>query len=269
MALTKAEVLNTGSKATKKIHFVGNKITDSASYLYRRQPKIGSLKYILNKEHITNMFKALCIVSHGLLILLASAVVSSTAQGQTLWDESMSGDLSNNQAAPSTFSLASGANNVIGTVGGGDTQDWITLTVPAGLQLSSLTLASYVSADVQGFTGVQAGTAFVGSVNDPAAYLGYAHFGTAADNGSLPTANLVGVDILPIMGNPSAAPGSQGFTPPLGSGSYVFLIQQLGSATSYQFGYGVTPVPEVRSQAIVAILCGVCVLLKRRFAKAT
>ena len=123
-------------------------------------------------------------------------------------------------------------------MGGTDSQDWITLTVPAGLQLSSLTLASYVSADVQGFTGVQAGTAFVGSVNDPAAYLGYAHFGTAADNGSLPTANLVGVDILPIMGNPSAAPGSQGFTPPLGSGSYVFLIQQLG-CHSYEFDYGV------------------------------
>jgi hypothetical protein len=215
-----------------------------------------------------NMFKAFFFSSHGLSIVLASAVVSSTARGQTLWDESISGDLSNNQAAPSTFSLASGANNVIGTVGGGDTQDWITLTVPAGLQLSSLTLASYVSADVQGFTGVQAGTAFVGSVNDPAAYLGYAHFGTAAHNGSLPTANLVGVDILPIMGNPSAAPGSPGFPPPLGSGSYSFLIQQLGSATGYQFDYGVTPVPEVRSQAIVAILCGVCVLLKRRFAKA-
>lgn len=112
-----------------------------------------------------------------------------------------------------------------------DNQDWITLTVPVGLQLSSLTLAAYSSADPQGFTGVQIGTAFVGSPLAASSYLGYAHYGTAADNGSLPTANLVGVDILPIMGNTTAAPGSQGFTPPLNSGSYIFLIQQLGSTT--------------------------------------
>jgi len=213
------------------------------------------------------MLNALSFGSPSLCILLASAVVLSTAQGQILWDESISGDLSGNQSAPNTFSLASGANSVIGTVGGADNQDWITLAVPAGLQLSSLTLASYTSTDPQGFTGVQGGTAFVGSPATAAPYLGYAHFGTAADNGSLPTANLVGVDILPIMGNTTAAPGSQGFIPPLGSGSYVFLIQQLGSTTSYKFDYGVTAVPEVRSQAIVAVLCGVYVL-KRRFAKA-
>ena len=120
---------------------------------------------------------------------------------------------------------------------------------------------------MQGFTGVQSGTAFVGSPATAAPYLGYAHFGTAADNGSLPTANLVGVDILPIMGNTTSAPGSQGFTPPLGSGSYIFLIQQLGGTTSYEFDYAVTAIPELRSQAIIAILCGGCIL-KRRFAKA-
>jgi hypothetical protein len=212
------------------------------------------------------MLQAFSIGSHRPpVLLLVWAVVFSTAQGQTLWNESLSGDLSNNQSAPSTFSLASGLNAVIGTVGGTDSQDWITLTVPAGLQLRSLTLAAYSSADVQGFTGVQSGTAFMGSPGVASSYLGYAHYGTAADNGSLPTANLAGVDILPIMGNTTAAPGSLGFTPPLGSGSYVFLIQQLGSATSYEFDYGVTAIPELCSQAIIAILCGVYVL-KRRFA---
>jgi hypothetical protein len=213
------------------------------------------------------MLNEFSVGSHSLPALLASAVVFATAQGQVLWDESLSGDLSDNQSAPTTFSLASGANAVIGTVGGANSQDWITLTVPAGLQLSSLTLAAYVSTDPQGFAGVQSGTAFVGSPGTASSYLGYAHYGTAADNGSLPTANLVGVDILPIMGNTNAAPDSLGFTPPLGSGSYVFLIQQNGADTSYRFDYGVTPVPELRSQAIVAILCGVYVL-KRRFAKA-
>jgi hypothetical protein len=210
------------------------------------------------------MLNTFSLGSQRLPALLASAVVFTTAQGQVLWDESLSGDLSDNQSAPTTFSLASGANAIIGTVGGANSQDWITLTVPAGLQLSSLTLAAYVSTDPQGFAGVQSGTAFVGSPSTASSYLGYAHYGTAADNGSLPTANLVGVDILPIMGNTTAAPDSQGFTPPLGSGSYVFLIQQLGSATSYEFDYGVTAIPELRSHAIIAILCGLYVL-KRRF----
>src|SRR3989442_212186 len=207
-----------------------------------------------NLHHITNMMNVFSIAR--LPILLASAVVFSTAQGQVLWNEASSGDLSNNQSAPSAFTLASGVNKVIGTVGGADSQDWITLTMPAGLQLSSVTLAAYASANVQGFTGVQSGTAFVGSPFTASSYLGYAHFGTAADNGPFPPANLVGVDILPIMGNTTAAPGSQGFTPPLGSGSYVFLIQQLDAATSYEFDYGVTAIPEPSSQAIAAILCG-------------
>src|SRR5687768_10586300 len=108
------------------------------------------------------MLKPFSICPSRLPVLLASAIVFSTAtQAQILWDESSDGDLSNNQSAPNTFTLGNGANRVLGTVSGADSQDWITLTVPAGLQLSSVTLASYVSSDGQGFTGVQSGTAFV------------------------------------------------------------------------------------------------------------
>jgi hypothetical protein len=163
------------------------------------------------------------------------------AQAVTTWSESTNGDLSNNQSSPSAVTLASGTNSVIGTVGGGDLQDWIRINIPAGLQLSTFVLKSYQSGDAQGFTGVQAGTAFVGDPeNDPTSYLGYAHFGTGATNGSLPTTNLVGADLLPIMGNKSIAFGSKGFTPPLASGNYVFLIQQLGASTSYQFDFNVS-----------------------------
>ncbi len=123
------------------------------------------------------------------------------------------------------------------TVGGSDSQDWLTLHVPSGMALGSLVLATYVSTDAQGFIGVQAGTAFVGSAFTASSYLGYAHFGTGAANGSLPPTNLVGDDLLPIMGNTSLASGSQGFTPPLSSGDYTFLIQQLGSSTAYQFDF--------------------------------
>ena len=164
----------------------------------------------------------------------------AAARSATVWSESTNGDLSNNQSAPSAVTLASGTNSVIGTVGGGDLQDWLRVTVPAGFQLSTFVLHSYQSSDTQGFTGVQAGNAFVGNPqSDASAYLGYAHFGTGATNGSLPATNLVGTDLLPIMGNTSIAFGSKGFTPPLSSGNYVFLIQQLGASTSYQFDFNV------------------------------
>jgi hypothetical protein len=40
-----------------------------------------------------------------------------------------------------------------------------------------------------------------------------------------------------MMGDTSIAAGSQGFTPPLGSGDYTFLFQQLGNITTYQFDF--------------------------------
>ena len=182
------------------------------------------------------------------MALTALLAVVCQAKAAVLWDESVSGDLTNNQAAPNAFTLSTGTNAVIGslrTSASTDNQDWIALTVPAGLQLSALVLKAYTSTDAQGFTGVQSGTNFVGSVNSPASYLGYAHFGTGAQNGSLPATNLVGVDILPIMGDTNLAAGSQGFVPPLLNGTYTFLIQQTGpSQTAYEFDYVVTAVPE-------------------------
>ena len=182
------------------------------------------------------------------MLVLTGFLTSAHAQSVTQWDESINGDLSGNQAAPNNFTLVAGTNAIIGSLRNTstlDSQDWIMLAVPNGLQLSAVVLKAYSSTDQQGFTGVQAGTNFVGSTLSAASYLGYAHFGTGAQNGALPPTNLVGVDILPIMGNTNLAAGSQGFIPPLASGNYTFLIQQTGgSPTSYEFDYVATVVPE-------------------------
>jgi uncharacterized repeat protein (TIGR01451 family) len=171
-------------------------------------------------------------------------VLEDRAVPSVLWDESVNGNLSNNQGTPTPLSAALGTNSVIGTVGGADgTQDWLTLHVPAGMRLDSLVLAVYSSTDAQGFTGVQPGTSFVGSPFTAGSYLGYAHFGTGATNGTLPPTNLIGADLLPIMGSATTAPGAQGFTPPLAAGDYTFLIQQLGAITTYQFDYDTNTVP--------------------------
>ena len=191
------------------------------------------------------------------LVLTVTFAVFTQAQAAILWDESVSGDLTNNQAAPITFTLSSGTNAIIGslrTSSAADNQDWIALTVPVGLQLSAVVLAAYTSTDAQGFTGVQSGTNFVGSVNSPASYLGYAHFGTGPQN--------VGLDILPMMGDTNLAAGAQGFLPPLPSGTYTFLIQQTGtSQTGYQFDYVVTPIPEPSALLLVGLGVAIAFLL--------
>src|SRR5262245_17264271 len=177
-------------------------------------------------------------------------VLEDRAVPSVLYDESVSGDLSNNPGSPTPLTATLGVNSVLGTVGGTTgTQDWLTLHVPAGMLLNSLILAAYTSTDPQGFIGLQAGTSFVGSTGNPASYLGYAHFGTSATNGTLPPANLVGSDLLPIMGDPTIAQGSQGFLPPLGSGDYTFLIQQLGSNTGYRFDF--VTINDIASDLVV------------------
>jgi hypothetical protein len=184
------------------------------------------------------------------LFVLALAAPTQT-QAATFWNESIHGELSNNQAAPSAFTLASGVNSVIGSVNGvSDSQDWLALAVPEGFELSSVVPAAYASSDSVAFTGFQGGSVFLGSSSDPGAYLGYSHFGQGN----------VGSDLLPAM---SAAAGAQGFTSPLDSGTYVFLVQQLGAPATYQFDYVVTPVPEPRAQAAVAFFCAAILLLRR------
>ncbi len=185
------------------------------------------------------------------VMLFVTSVVppfAPTCRAGFIYTESANGTPSHTQSAPTTLTVGAGDNTLTATVGGGSptAQDWVTLTVPAGLNLSNIALVSYSSTDSQGFTGVQSNSSFQGSANSASSYLGYAHFGTGATNGEIPPTNLVGADLMPIFANPSLDPGAQGLTPPLGPGNYSFLIQQLGATTNYEFDYVTTPaaVPE-------------------------
>ena len=161
----------------------------------------------------------------------------------TIYDEAVSGDLSNDKGAPTALTLTPGLNSVIGTVRGTDHQDWVSFTIPTGFVMTSYVNSKYVSTDDQGFTGFQFGSSFSGDDFTPGSYAGYAHFGFAANNPDTgPPSSTVGVDLLPLMANPSFAPGATGFTPPLAAGTYTFLIQQGGVATTgYQFDMTVSP----------------------------
>jgi hypothetical protein len=188
------------------------------------------------------------------------------------FDESVSGDLSGNQAAPSALALTPGANSIIGTVGGaagGDTLDIVTLTVPAGFQLTSYVNAVAAGTQHQYLLGFQVGTPFVGSTTLAGSYVGLAHFGTAASNAGLgnpsgSATSTVGVDLLPVMNTEGLAVGASGFTPPLGAGTYTFVIGELTADLSnfmtYRFDLNVAPEPG----SVCLLGLGVVMLTKAR-----
>ena len=170
-------------------------------------------------------------------------VLEDRAVPAILWNEAVNGDLSNSQATPTPLTAGLGTNSVLGTVGRAPEVSIGSLCTFPG---HAPRLARPRRLRIQRWPGISRrarGTSFVGNPWAAGSYLGYAHFGTSATNGTLPPTNLVGANLLPIMGNTSIAFGAQGFQPPLASGDYTFLIQQLGSNTTYQFDYVTVEAP--------------------------
>src|SRR5216110_3452008 len=115
------------------------------------------------------------------------ALLAAAPAKAIIFDEAVSGDLSNNKAAPTALTLTPGLNSVIGTVAGfppegSDPQDWVSFTIPPGFVMISYVNSKYDSTDPQGFTGFQFGSSFSGNEFLAPSYAGYAHFGTAANN---------------------------------------------------------------------------------------
>ena len=202
----------------------------------------------------------------------ACALLAAAPAIATIYSEAISGDLSNDKAAPTALTLTPGLNSVIGTVAGfppegTDPQDWVSFTIPAGFVMISYVNSKYDSTDPQGFTGFQFGSAFLGDEFIEGSYAGYAHFGTAANNpdGNPVSSSTVGVNLLPLMADPSFAPGTTGFTPPLAAGTYTFLIQQGNPVTTgYQFDMNVRAVPEPGSSLCLLGMGGLAILALRR-----
>jgi len=142
----------------------------------------------------------------------------------------------------------------------------VLFTIPTGFVMTSYVNARYNSSDDQGFTGFQFGPSFLLDEFTAGSYAGYAHFGTGATNGvGSPPSSTVGVNLLPLMADPSFAPGTTGFTPPLAAGTYTFLIQQGNPVTTgYQFDMTVRSVPEPGSSLCLFGMGGLAILAVRR-----
>jgi hypothetical protein len=177
---------------------------------------------------------------------LALAGIPATATG---YNET-SGDLSNLNTSPTAVTFGVGSNIISGTTGstaGVIDRDYFTFTIAPDQQLTAIMVldgtTSIAGRDPQNplsFIGLEAG----GSLTDPAApvvgdLLGYTHYGPS----------LVGTDILDNIG---AGAGAQGFSGPLGAGTYSVWIQEANAGTAdYVFNFLVASVPESSTWAMM------------------
>lgn len=164
--------------------------------------------------------------------LSTSTDLSTESQIETIgYDEALSGDISSDPTNPLALSLIEGRTIVSATTTDGD-QEYITVTIPEGLQLDALVLESY-SNDNASFVGVQEGDTFTEPLDesaDPENLLGYALFGGRARTDE---------DFLDDI---SSGRNTQGFRGALPSGEYTFAFQQLNVESSYTVAFEVSEV---------------------------
>jgi PEP-CTERM motif len=184
-------------------------------------------------------------------------VLSLHGRAAIVWAENINGDLSSDPAAPTPITFQLGSNIINGTVfTGTDTRDYITFTIGAGFQLTSLRLLVYddlgTGTPNDGNTGFHAinlgATSFIPSVLTADQFLGGDHLNPP-----------VGVDLLPTLA--SAPLAGTGFTVPLGPGTYSYLVQQTGpQVTGYSLEFDVVPEPS----SVVLAMVGIGALVRRQ-----
>ena len=166
-------------------------------------------------------------------------ILAASAPASTVYNEAVSGDLSNSGLGPTVLPVSVGSNEIIGTTGSGANgidRDYFTINVPAGLQITNLIelAGTHVGGGVS-VIAVQSGPQVTVSPNTGTAsgLLGWDHYG--------PTS--VDLDILPRMGISQV--GSTGFSAPLPAGAYSFWIQDFNSGTfNYAFDVRLAATPE-------------------------
>ena len=185
------------------------------------------------------------------LSISALAVFTTAASADLMWDEAIDGDLSGDYLNPTQLFTKGVNNHVIFTTigaaenGGDQDREYFTFTVAEGYELASIVLDGFVTSPESnlGFIGIAAGSAFPTppTAPDPTSLLGY----------YLPGVTDIGGDILQAMGQGG---GSQGFSGPLGAGSYTFWAQETGPSTDeWDLNFVVTAVPAPGALALLGL----------------
>ena len=184
---------------------------------------------------------------------IISAVVlagftAGLASADLMWDEAIDGDLSGDYQNPTQL-YTKGVNNhvIFTTVGANPDQDreYFTFEVAEGYELVSIILDGFETDPETnlGFIGIAEGSTFPTPPDAPdvTSLLGY----------YLPGVNDIGEDILQAMGSGG---GSQGFSGPLGAGSYSFWVQETGPSTdNWDLNFIVTEVPSPGALALLGL----------------
>jgi len=156
------------------------------------------------------------------------------------YDEANDGDMSNMPSAPSTLTIAAGANTVKGAGAAGD-YDYIKFNIPAGHVLSSLVVTAYNSGGASSFIAIANGTSVPLNPPNPGTAVGLMGF-------LVFNAGKVGTDILDDMGVQTYQAGKDPshFTPPLAAGNYTLWIQDTASNFTYTFTLNVTKLTDTQ-----------------------
>jgi hypothetical protein len=197
------------------------------------------------------------LYSKSLLVVAMVLAMVSIGHADTIYSESINGDLSNDGLNPTGILVGAGSNIISGTTGGSTAgfRDYFTIFVPSNLQLVSLIEMAGTQAGTLGFLGLQSGTQVTLPTNvvTAAGLLGWVHYAPTSSD----------INVLPTMAIP--ANSSSGFTIPLGSGNYAFWLQDSTPGTfEYSFNVVLAPVPEISSAALAILGLPALALLLRR-----
>ena len=194
-----------------------------------------------------------------IVLLAVTFLYGIAAHGSTIYDESVSGDLSSSGSAPTLLTVSLGANDVFGTTGKTGTtidRDYFTFTVPLGDALTGITVLPgtlTLGAGSDSFIGVEIGpkvTLDPANSPDATGLLGWFHYNDTTDIGS---------NILPSMG--TSGDNSTGFHPgPLPAGTYSIWDQEASAGTvPYGLEFTIAPTPEPASWTM--LLTGMALIM--------
>jgi hypothetical protein len=173
-------------------------------------------------------------------------VMTSSKMDAATYDESVLGDLSGVAASPTTWNTLSGsAFSEHVEISPGVTElvgfdyDLVAFTIPAGYELDSIIVDTYVNVDqlAQSFVGLQAGSPWLdgfGWAVTGAHLMGHVHL-----QSYMPVDK---TDILVDIHNVT-----ESFALPLASGEYTMLIEDVDSRFTYTLILNVSAVPEPSS----------------------
>ncbi|MBB48654.1 MAG: hypothetical protein CMJ33_08955 [Phycisphaerae bacterium] len=182
-------------------------------------------------------------------ILAASAflITSTIASADLMWDETIDGDLSNDYLNPTQLFIKGVNNHVRFTTDFIPEVDreYFTFTIDEGYELSAIILDRFDSEPISNlaFLAIANGSVFPTdpSAPDVTTLLGY----------SLPGITDVGNDILQAMGSGA---GTQGFSGPLGAGTYSFWAQETGPFDDvWDLNFVVTQIPAPGALALLGL----------------